>query len=237
MASGAGFLTAEAKAASAAAGVGVVVGGAGSSGLKGAASSSRGGRWRPTTTTRQAGQHGVGDAWVAQRVAVTGRAGWGHQHQSQPGHQQQPPQSQQQSQTAAGGLNAEFCGRRSTRLVSKFHHGRQKLYMGKHSPEADMAAQEILSSISGSSTGMLLEKWSHQLVGMEDFPYLLRELGNRGEWERALQGYEWMVQQGHLRSEWSKLASIMIDLFNKPPRPNELHEHWLQPPVGLFNSY
>ncbi|XP_024378639.1 uncharacterized protein [Physcomitrium patens] len=212
MASGAGFLSAEAKAASAGVGVGVVVGNHGSAGLKGSASSSRGGRWRPTT--RQGGHHG-GDAWVSQRVAVTGnnRAGWGHQ---QPGHQQQT-QSASAAATTAGGLNAEFCGRRSTRLVSKFHHGRQKLYMGKHSPEADLAAQEILSAPSTplNSTALLLEKWSHQLVGLEDFPYLLRELGNRGEWERALQGYEWMVQQVHLRSEWSKLASIMISTLGR----------------------
>jgi len=201
MASGAGFLSAEAKAASSAAGVGAV---AGSSGLGKGPSSSRGGRWRPS---RQGANPGAdAPSWTAQRVAVTPTSKWGHQ----------PPHQQQQAQpSGTNGLNAEFCGRRSTRLVSKFHHGRQKLYMGKHSPEADLAAQEILSTNSLKSTAMLLEKWSHQLVGMEDFPYLLRELGNRGEWERALQGYEWMIQQGHLRSEWSKLASIMISTLGR----------------------
>ena len=68
--------------------------------------------------------------------------------------------------------------------------------MEKHSPEADMAAHEILQvfPISRGLMEMLLEKWSHQLVGMEDFLYLLQELGKWGEWKRALEGYEWMVQ-------------------------------------------
>ena len=117
MASKAGFLSVEAKAASAAVGIGVLVEGAGSSGLKGAASGSRGGRWRPTT--QQGAQHGGhgGEAWVAQRVAVTGRrAGWGHQQQAQ--------LVSAATAMTAGGLNAKFCGRRSTRLVRKFHHGR-----------------------------------------------------------------------------------------------------------------
>jgi len=56
-----------------------------------------------------------------------------------------------------------------------------------------MAMQEILQAPSIRNTMLLLDKWSHQLMGMEDFSYLLRELGNKGEWECMLQSFDWMV--------------------------------------------
>ncbi|KAL2650116.1 hypothetical protein R1flu_018244 [Riccia fluitans] len=114
-----------------------------------------------------------------------------------------------------GALSAEFCGRRSTRLVSKFHHGRQKLYLGKHSPEADLVAEKILKATSASSTAQLLDLWTDKLVCVEDFPYLLRELGNWGAWEKALKSFEWMLRQSRLSGEWSKLASIMISTLGR----------------------
>jgi len=92
-----------------------------------------------------------------------------------------------------GGLNFKFCGWRSIRLVSKFHHGWKKFYLKKHNPEANMAMQEILQAPSIRNTMLLLDKWSHQLMGMEDFSYLLRELGDKGEWECMLQSFDWMV--------------------------------------------
>ncbi|BBM97800.1 pentatricopeptide repeat domain-containing protein 1 [Marchantia polymorpha subsp. ruderalis] len=114
-----------------------------------------------------------------------------------------------------GALSAEFCGRRSTRLVSKFHHGRQKLYLGKHSPEADMVAERVLKATSAIGTAALLDQWSDKLVCVEDFPYLLRELGNWGAWEKALKSFEWMLRQARLSGEWSKLASIMISTLGR----------------------
>ncbi len=68
-----------------------------------------------------------------------------------------------------GGLNFELCGCRSTRLASKFHHGQQKFYLGKHNPEVDMAMQEILQPLSIRKIASLFDERSHQLMGMEDF--------------------------------------------------------------------
>lgn len=45
--------------------------------------------------------------------------------------------------------------------------------------------------------------------------YLLRELGNRGEWEHTLQTYDWIVQQEQILSEWNKLVNIMINILGR----------------------
>ncbi|CAM6082205.1 unnamed protein product [Calypogeia fissa] len=120
-----------------------------------------------------------------------------------------------QKKSQVGTLSAEFSGRRSTRLVTKFHHGRQKLYMGKHSPEADLLAEEILNAESVAVVDAILDHWSEKLMCVEDYPYLLRELGNWGAWEKALGSFEWMLRQPRLCGEWSKLSSIMISTLGR----------------------
>eukprot|EP00249_Psilotum_nudum_P020484 c27725_g1_i2 orf=572-3229(+) len=112
-------------------------------------------------------------------------------------------------------LSNEFCGRRSTRQVSKLHFGRQKPHNAKHSFNAELALQQVLGAPSSASVPILMHAWRERLVVPEDYVYLLRELGNAGESEKALAIYEWTTKQESLKSEWSKLLSITISALGR----------------------
>lgn len=115
----------------------------------------------------------------------------------------------------AGVLTSDFCGRRSTRQVSKLHFGRPKIHNGKHSPDAKLAFQEIVRASSLASVPGVLDRWSGKLYLPEDFVYILRELGNAGECLKALTSYEWAISQDSLKSERCKLLSITISALGR----------------------
>lgn len=112
-------------------------------------------------------------------------------------------------------LTNDFCGRRSTRQVSKLHFGRPKLHHNKHSPDAKLALQAVLSSPTVRNVPGILDVWSSKLYPQEDFVYILRELGNAGESCKVLASYEWAITQDSLRSEWCKLLSITISTLGR----------------------
>eukprot|EP00850_Spirogloea_muscicola_P022698 SM000307S11695 [mRNA] locus=s307:21016:26353:- [translate_table: standard] len=129
------------------------------------------------------------------------------------------------------GLGADFGKRRSTRVVSKLHLGRQRSNLGRHSSQAESAAEELLAiplsrcDRLAHAVGDTLERCAGQLEGMEDLSYILRELGNAGDSEKALAAFNWMVHQqkdgtcvvGGMRGplDWGKLASTMISTLGR----------------------
>uniref|UniRef100_A0A0C9RTR3 TSA: Wollemia nobilis Ref_Wollemi_Transcript_13576_3042 transcribed RNA sequence n=1 Tax=Wollemia nobilis TaxID=56998 RepID=A0A0C9RTR3_9CONI len=119
-----------------------------------------------------------------------------------------------------GELGADFCGRRSTRFVSKMHLGRPKTGAGKHSSAAESALEDLLQAESASGMiAAVVAKWWAKLresgAGADDWAYLLRELGNRGEWRKAMECYEWAVARERRRNEQGKLLSMMISILGR----------------------
>ncbi|MCO5578657.1 hypothetical protein L7F22_032501 [Adiantum nelumboides] len=112
-------------------------------------------------------------------------------------------------------LTNEFCGRCSTRQVSKLHFGRPRVHSGKHSPNAEFVVSSVLSASSPSSIPDILDVWTSKLYSKEDFAYVLRELGNNGEGVKALATYEWAITQDFLQSEWCKLLSTIISTLGR----------------------
>ncbi|KAH7443430.1 hypothetical protein KP509_02G034100 [Ceratopteris richardii] len=112
-------------------------------------------------------------------------------------------------------LNNDFCGRRSTRQVSKLHFGRPKTHSGKHSANAKQALQAVMREPIVDRISSVLDIWSIKLYLQDDFVYILRELGNAGESAKVLASYEWAIMQDSLKSEWSKLLSITISTLGR----------------------
>ncbi|GLJ06955.1 hypothetical protein SUGI_0053760 [Cryptomeria japonica] len=120
-----------------------------------------------------------------------------------------------------GELGPDFCGRRSTRFVSKLHVGRARTNCstekdkgkgkGKGRERMEAVLEELLEE-EEEILGVLGrmgrdEEW--------DCGYLLRELGNRGECGKAMQCYEWAVARERKRNEQGKLASTMISVMGR----------------------
>ncbi|KAJ8899147.1 hypothetical protein K2173_011144 [Erythroxylum novogranatense] len=114
-------------------------------------------------------------------------------------------------------LSADFSGRRSTRFVSKINLGRPKMTSGtRHTSVAEEALQQvILCGTDHVGLEDLLFKFESQLCGSDDYIFLLRELGNRGESMKAVQCYEFAVKRERRRNEQGKLASAMISILGR----------------------
>ncbi|KAK9281785.1 hypothetical protein L1049_004691 [Liquidambar formosana] len=114
-------------------------------------------------------------------------------------------------------LTADFSGRRSTRFVSKMHFGRPKTAMSsRHTSVAEEALQEVIR-INGDEKGLenVLLSFESKLSGSDDYTFLLRELGNRGECSKAVRCFEFAVQRERRRNEQGKLASAMISILGR----------------------
>eukprot|EP00252_Welwitschia_mirabilis_P010918 TRINITY_DN2458_c0_g1_i1.p1 TRINITY_DN2458_c0_g1~~TRINITY_DN2458_c0_g1_i1.p1 ORF type:complete len:853 (+),score=132.61 TRINITY_DN2458_c0_g1_i1:553-3111(+) len=110
-------------------------------------------------------------------------------------------------------LGSDFCGKRSTRVVSKMHFGRPKTSNRKcnHSLVAEAVLAEILSAEQGSVEGIL----DSRVFGPEDYGFLLRELGNRGECSKVLRCFNWSVRHEKRKNEQAKLVSIVISILGR----------------------
>lgn len=115
-------------------------------------------------------------------------------------------------------LGSHFCGRRSTRFVSKMHFGRPKISSGKHSKLAEAALDQALHIDPRDNIASLLTYWSPKLSGSEDYAYILRELGNRAECKKAIECFEWAVSRERRRIEQGKLLSILISILGRHGR-------------------
>ncbi|KAF3436559.1 hypothetical protein FNV43_RR23651 [Rhamnella rubrinervis] len=109
-------------------------------------------------------------------------------------------------------LAAVFSGRRSTRFVSKMHLGRPKTTVGcRHTSIAEEALQHAIQS-GKDDVGLdnVLLSFESKLCGSDDYTFLLRELGNRGEWRKAIRCFEFALRRERRKTELGKLASAMI---------------------------
>ncbi|KFK42931.1 hypothetical protein AALP_AA1G057100 [Arabis alpina] len=120
-------------------------------------------------------------------------------------------------QTPKSDLSSDFSGRRSTRFVSKMHFGRPKTAMAtRHSLVAEDALHHAIQ-FSGNDEGIhnLILSFESKLCGSDDYTYILRELGNRGEFEKAVRFYEFAVKRERRKNEQGKLASAMISTLGR----------------------
>ncbi|KAK9170018.1 hypothetical protein Syun_002158 [Stephania yunnanensis] len=86
-------------------------------------------------------------------------------------------------------LSHDFCGRRSTRLVSKMHVGRPKSAVAtRHSSAAEEALEQALDLDPNANAALIcvLRSFQGKLSGSNDYNYLLREFGNRGDCSKAV---------------------------------------------------
>ncbi|XP_068663583.1 pentatricopeptide repeat-containing protein GUN1, chloroplastic-like [Aristolochia californica] len=119
-------------------------------------------------------------------------------------------------------LSAEFRGRRSTRLVSKFHFNRPKPPgpgPTRHSSVAEQAlhlAVRLPDAASNDPTFQnLLLSFAPKLSLPEDYSFLLRELGNRGELSKVLQCFHFAVAREQNRASQGKLVSAIISILGR----------------------
>uniref|UniRef100_A0A2P2KX66 Smr domain-containing protein n=1 Tax=Rhizophora mucronata TaxID=61149 RepID=A0A2P2KX66_RHIMU len=114
-------------------------------------------------------------------------------------------------------LAANFSGRRSTRFVSKLHVGRPKATSGnRHTAIAQDALQQAIQYGSDYvALENVLLKYESLLCGADDYTFLFRELGNKGDWEKAMHCFEFAVKREKRRNEQGKLASAMISTLGR----------------------
>ncbi|XP_021837020.1 pentatricopeptide repeat-containing protein GUN1, chloroplastic [Spinacia oleracea] len=114
-------------------------------------------------------------------------------------------------------LSPDFSGKKSTRFVSKLHFNRQRSSLStRHSPVAeDFLTQSSAATVDDDQFQVLLMGFQARLSGSEDFCFLLRELGNRGESSKAVVCYDFAVQRESKMSERGKLASTMISVMGR----------------------
>ncbi|XP_021770042.1 pentatricopeptide repeat-containing protein At2g31400, chloroplastic-like [Chenopodium quinoa] len=113
-------------------------------------------------------------------------------------------------------LSPDFSGKKSTRFVSKLHFNRQRSNLStRHSPVAEDVLAQSAAAIDEVQFQVILMGFEGRLSGSEDYCFLLRELGNRGESSKAVACYEFAVQRERKVSERGKLASTMISVMGR----------------------
>ncbi|XP_058187903.1 pentatricopeptide repeat-containing protein GUN1, chloroplastic-like [Rhododendron vialii] len=132
-----------------------------------------------------------------------------------------PLPSQTQSE-----LSSHFSGRRSTRFISKMHFGRPKsaALASRHTSIAEEALHQLAMRFSSSSISddgddkhveRVLVDFEPKLCGTDDYTFLLRELGNRGECSTAMRCFQFAIRRERRRNEQGKLASAMISVLGR----------------------
>ncbi|TYG44815.1 hypothetical protein ES288_D11G125200v1 [Gossypium darwinii] len=112
-------------------------------------------------------------------------------------------------------LDPDFSGRRSTRFVSKMHLGRPKTSINtRHTSIAEEVLQLALhNALAGLES--ILVSFESKLSGSDDYTFLLRELGNRSEYEKAIKCFNFAVRRETRRTEQGKLATAMISILGR----------------------
>ena len=110
-----------------------------------------------------------------------------------------------------------FSGRRSTRFVSKMHLGRPSSCVGsRHSSEAEEALRQAVQ-FGKDDLGLesVLLSFEPKLCGSDDYTFIVRELGNRGEFRKAIMCFEFAVSRERRKTEQGKLTSAMISTLGR----------------------
>ncbi|KAL0771053.1 hypothetical protein Bca101_036204 [Brassica carinata] len=180
-----------------------------------------------TATTgnhRQTRQQSNNRQWLPPRVSSSPRGS--HSLSAAPpsspspvSHRKLPTFSPLLTPNSSPPLSSDFSGRRSTRFVSKMHFNRPKTTTStRHTPAAEDALHS-LTAFSGADDETtfqsLISTFEPTLRGSDDYTFLLRELGNRGECDKALLLYHFAVQRERRKNEQGKLASAMIGTLGR----------------------
>ncbi|CAN0904064.1 Pentatricopeptide repeat-containing protein GUN1, chloroplastic [Linum grandiflorum] len=114
-------------------------------------------------------------------------------------------------------LAANFSGRSSTRVVSKFHLGRPRSTAGsRHSPISEEALRQVIDYGKDELTiENVLLPFESRLCSSDDYIYMLRELGNNGDWGRAVCCFEFAIKREKRKLEKGKLASSMVSTLGR----------------------
>ncbi|GFQ01550.1 pentatricopeptide repeat-containing protein at2g31400 chloroplastic, partial [Phtheirospermum japonicum] len=112
---------------------------------------------------------------------------------------------------------ADFTGRRSTRFVSKMHFGRPRSNASsRHSAAAEEALHHAINCGGEvNSIDNVLLAFQSKLCASDDYTFLLRELGNKGDWSKAMRCFEFAISRERRRNELGKLASSMISTLGR----------------------
>ncbi|KAK9040790.1 hypothetical protein V6N11_015930 [Hibiscus sabdariffa] len=112
-------------------------------------------------------------------------------------------------------IDLDFSGRRSTRFVSKMHLGRPKTTINtRHTSVAEEVLQLALHN-GQTALESILVSFESKLFSSDDYTFLLRELGNRSESEKALKCFNFAVRRERRRTEQGKLATAMIGILGR----------------------
>ncbi|MQL78539.1 hypothetical protein Taro_010972 [Colocasia esculenta] len=137
-------------------------------------------------------------------------------------------------------LGPEFRGARSTRVVSKRHLNRPRSSNGggnQRPPSA--AAMDCLNQLGradGESVASILLCFELMLSGPDDYIHLIRQLGERGEYDRpkVLECFHFAMPLMRDPTERGKLLTALISVLGKMGRADLAKEVF---DVGLVDGY
>lgn len=97
------------------------------------------------------------------------------------------------------------------------HFGRPKTAVSsRHTSAAEEVLQEVIRvNEDEKALESVLLCFETKLCGSDDYTFLLRELGNRGECSKAVHCFEFAVRRERKRNEQGKLASSMISILGR----------------------
>ncbi|GAB2213661.1 hypothetical protein Droror1_Dr00017973 [Drosera rotundifolia] len=112
-------------------------------------------------------------------------------------------------------LSTDFNSKKPTRYVSKLHFNRPKVPLSRsnHSLEAEEALQRIIKESMDEAIEGLIR--GIRVSGSEDYGFLFRELGNRGEIGKAMVCYRVGLKGERKGSEKGKMVSSMISVLGR----------------------
>ncbi|KAF2309702.1 hypothetical protein GH714_004669 [Hevea brasiliensis] len=129
--------------------------------------------------------------------------------------QNQPFPSLATLQSQKSQLAADFSGRR--RFVSKLHIGRPKSTLSiRHTLVAEEALQHVvLYGKDDQTLENVLLNFESRLCSSDDYTFLLRKLGDRGDSSKAIRCFEFAMRREKRKNEQGKLASAMISTLGR----------------------
>ncbi|KAI3449381.1 hypothetical protein Pfo_006046 [Paulownia fortunei] len=97
------------------------------------------------------------------------------------------------------------------------HFGRPRSTVSsRHSAAAEEALhQAIICGGEVKCMDNILLSFESKLCASDDYTFLLRELGNRGDWLKAMRCFEFAISREKRRNELGKLASSMISTLGR----------------------
>ncbi|KZV20057.1 pentatricopeptide repeat-containing protein chloroplastic [Dorcoceras hygrometricum] len=112
---------------------------------------------------------------------------------------------------------SNFSDRRSARFVSKLHFGRPRSTSSScHSSTAEEALHYAINGCGRvECMDEILLGFRPKLCASDDYTFLLRGLGNREEWSKAMRCFQFAISFEKRRNELGKLTTSMISTLGR----------------------